>query len=180
MSITIASALAIANAVGLDDWIKNKLQGSDSGAAKLADKVLDIAMLTAKEIDAPTAINKLKSSSQLASDFRVAVRREEHELLKLAFADLSNARDMYKHSNEQADKIAERIMLYNPIYILLCVVIQGLAVYCLQDHATLLSMLTTLITLAIKSFIDQMSQVNGFFFSSSLGSRRKDELKERN
>ena len=180
MSITIASALAIANAVGLDDWIINKLNRSDSGAAKLAGKVVE----TASEITGYTSqdllLKNLKSDQDAAAKLRNNMAENEHELKKLAFADLSNARDMYKHSNEQADKIAERITLYNPIYILLCVAIQGVGVYCLQDHATLLSMLTTLITLAIKSFIDQVSQVSGFFFGSSLGSKRKDELKERN
>ena len=176
--MSITAALAIAKATGLSDWITEKLSDSDSGAAKLAGRVIEYAADFTGYTTIDTALEKLKADPVAMQAFKDKVLSNEHELKKLAFADKQNARQMYQVHHNQADVIADRIMKYNPLYIGMCLVIQACALYFLQGNASLLSLITSILTMAIKSLFDERKEVNGFFFGSSMGSKQKDQNKD--
>jgi hypothetical protein len=148
--MSITAALAIAQATGLSGWIVDKLKGSDNSAAKLAGKVIEFAQ-DATGQDTP-----------------------EEDLKKLAFEDRKDARKMYQVHHGQADQIADRIMKWNLVSILVLVVLQCLSYYYLQDQTELLMAVTSIISMAIKSLFDERKDVTGFYYGSSMGSKNKD------
>jgi hypothetical protein len=173
--MSITAALTIAKATGLDDWVLDKLGLADSGAAKLAGKILDYATDATGNSSPTKALERLSNNPVALQAFKDKVLANEHELKKLSFADKQNARQMYQVHHNQADVIADRIMKYNPLYIGICLAIQACALYFLQGNASLLSLITSILTMAIKSFFDERKEVNGFFFGSSMGSKQKDQ-----
>jgi hypothetical protein len=172
--MSITAALAIAQATGLSGWIIDKLKGSDSGAAKLAGKVIEFASDATGNSSTTKAIERLQNDPVKRKAFKDKVLSNEHELKKLAFEDRKSARNMYQVHHSQADQIAERIMKWNLVAILMLVVIQGLSYHFLKDQTELLMAVTSIISMAIKSLFDERKDVTGFFFGSSMGSKNKD------
>ncbi len=176
--MSITAALAIAKATGLDDWVLNKLGLADSGAGKLAKSVIDLAQSSTKENSPKKALVALQENSAMKKLFESKVLANQHELMTLAFADKQNARQMYQVHHEQNDRIAERIMKYNPLYIAICLLIQAFSLYFLRENPELLSLVTSILTMAIKSFFDERKEVCCFHFGSSMGSKQKDQNKD--
>lgn len=172
--MSVLAVLGIAQTLGITEWIGDKLSGSDSSAAKVASKVLDFASQITGESD-PVKIQKaLSTDPTLAAELKQTLVANEHEIDMAPYKDRANARQMYSVHNSQADKIAERVIKYNPLYILLCLIVQSLALYFLHENASLLSLITSVLTMAIKSFFDERKEVTGFYFGSSMGSKNKD------
>lgn len=176
--MSISSALIIAKATGLDDWIINKLKKSDSGAAKLAGKIIGFATQATGFENPEHAAKQLAERQDQNEQFILAVTANEHELKKLAFEDRKDARAMYQVHNNQADNIAGNVIKYNlPIIGLLFIVI-AVASYFLREQAALMSIVNSLATMTIKTLFDERKEVLGFYFGSSMGSKQKEQNKE--
>ena len=172
MSATIMAAISIAKAVGLDDWILDKLSGNDSAAAKLASKVVKLATVAngGKEVNADV----LQADPDLAFKVRQSLINNAHELALAPYRDRQSAREMHKVNNEQADRIAERIMRENLYFTFAMIIANGLAVYFLSEQAAILATISNVLGMAIKSLFDERKEVTGFFFGSSMGSKTKE------
>ncbi|GLX86356.1 hypothetical protein tloyanaT_26090 [Thalassotalea loyana] len=173
--MSISAALALADLIGVDDWLLKKLKKSDSGAAKVASKVIEFASnVTGEPQSTDAMLEKLKQDNQLQMQLSATLVNNEHELKRLAFEDRKDARQMYQVHNQQADVIAERIMKWNLPYIFLLLIANALAAYFLKEHSALLLAVGNVIGMAIKSLFDERKEVTGFFFGSSMGSKQKD------
>ncbi|WDE07277.1 hypothetical protein SG34_010505 [Thalassomonas viridans] len=171
----ILTAISIAKAVGLTNWLNGKLSGSDNDAAKIATKVIDFAVQQTGERTPNKMIKKLNADPDLTAKLRQTLQDNEHELDMAPYQDRADARAMHNQHPQQADKIADRIMTYNPIFIFLVLAAHVLAVIYLQDHSIILSTITSVLGMAIKSLFDERSCVTGFYFGSSMGSKAKDQ-----
>jgi hypothetical protein len=172
--MSVLAVLGIAKTLGITDWISNKLSGSDNDAAKVASKVLDFASQATGESN-PLKIEKaLSNDPKLAAELKATLMANEHEINMAPYKDRQGARGMHNKHPEQADKIADRIMKYNPVYIAICLICQAFALYFMRDNPELLALLTSVLTMATKSFFDERKDVTGFFYGSSMGSKSKD------
>lgn len=171
----ISAALGIAQAVGLDSWIINKLSSSDSGAANLAGKVIQLATEVTGEKDPEKCANSLMGDRDAMAEFKLLAEVNQQELLMAGYEDRKDARQMYnKHSN-QADLIADRVMKYNLPYICIALLANVLAVYYMRDAGAVLAAISSVLGMAIKSLFDERMAVTGFYFGSSMGSKNKDK-----
>lgn len=171
----ISAALAIADLTGLDDWIGKKLRRSDNGAAKLATKIMDMAQDVTGSADAAAIAKSLNSDPHANAKFRELVESNDQALRLAAYQDRKDARDMYKDHSGQADKIADRIMKWNALYIVIALIANVVAVYYLKDSGAVLATLSSVLGMAIKSLFDERMAVTGFYFGSSMGSKHKDK-----
>lgn len=163
--IPIVSALS-AIVPKVAEWI-----GGDK-AEESASKIADIAM-AATGLSSPTeAVNAVMADPNLELEFRKLVELQRNELDKLYLEDRKDARVMYTHHNEQADLIANRITTWNVLYILLLVAVNCAVVYYIPS-GELIAIASNLIGMVIKSLLDQVQSVTGFYFGSSLGSKNK-------
>lgn len=174
MSVSILAAIGIADKLGLGDWVKEKLGKSDSTAAKVATKVVDIASQLTGETNPDLITKKLSSDPALAAKLKETLINNEHELNMAGYVDRQSARDMHKVNHQQADKIAQRIMSHNLPYIFVLLIINALVVYYLQEQGALIATISNVLGMTIKSLFDERHAVTGFYFGSSLGSKLKD------
>ena len=101
---------------------------------------------------------------------------EANKLIELDYADIANARDMYKSTGHvMADKIADRVIVWNLWVVFLAIAVEILAVVYMEDKV-----LIAIISGAIGSFttalLQERQQVINFFFGSSQGSKDKTNL----
>ena len=172
--MSVLAVLGIAKTLGITDWLGEKLSGSDSGAAKVASKVLDFASQVTGETD-PVKIEKVLSADPaLAAQLKKTLMTNEHELDMAPYKDRQDARAMHNQHPEQADKIADRIMKYNLPYILFLLVANCFAMFFLRDYSAILAIVSNLIGMTLKSLFDERNCVTGFYFGSSMGSKNKD------
>lgn len=173
---TLNIALAIANAVGADDWLKDKLANTRAG--KLANKVIDIAK---KATGAPSFdeqdVAQLKKDRDMQMAINLALIDSRHQLMELAYLDRADARSAYKIHPEQADKLATLIMRWNLPYIAFLLIANCVALYFLKDHAELLIVIGNVLGMAIKSLFDERKEVTGFYFGGSMQSSPDNEDK---
>jgi hypothetical protein len=172
--MSIIAALGIAEAVGLTDWIKEKLSGSDSNAASVASKVLDFATAQTGEIDPTKLQQQLLANPELAAALKQTLIANEHALNMAPYRDRKNARAMHTKHPEQADKIADGIMTFNLPYIFFLLVANVLAMFYLKEYSAILAIVSNLLGMTIKSLFDERNTVTGFYFGSSMGSKNKD------
>jgi hypothetical protein len=172
--MSIVAALGIAKAIGLTDWVTDKLSGSDNDAAKIAAKVITYASTSTGKKD-PSAIEKtLSEHPELAAKLKQTLLDNEHELDMAPFRDRQNARDMHNKHPQQADKIAHGIMRFNLPYIFILLVANVIAMVYLKDFSAILALVSNLLGMTIKSLFDERNCVTGFYFGSSMGSKSKD------
>ncbi|REL32523.1 hypothetical protein [Thalassotalea euphylliae] len=173
MSIT-AIALGIAKLLDVDDWVIDKLTSSDNQAVNLAGKVVEAALDITGASSPKVALISLEQNTEYRYQLDKRLQEQKHELLMAAFADRSDARDMYKAHHSQADQIAKGIMRWNLPVVLLLVIANCLVVFYFKDNAALLAIVCNAIGMAMQKLFDERQAVTAFFFGSSLGSKQKD------
>lgn len=173
MSIT-AIALGIAKLLDVDDWVINKLSNSDNQAVNLAGKVVEVALDVTGVSSPKAALASLEQKNVQRELLKKRLAEQRHELVMAAFADRSDARDMYKAHHSQADQIAKGIMRWNLPVVLLLVIANCLVVFYFKDNAALLAIVCNAIGMAMQKLFDERQAVTAFFFGSSLGSKQKD------
>jgi Na+/H+ antiporter NhaD/arsenite permease-like protein len=160
MMLAAGAALLTTFAPILKNWL------SDDND-KIADKAVDIAQAITGTSNITEAIKSLTQNDHLAATFSEQVTRQSAHFEAL-LADRSDARENYKNSHKQADRMADRIMVLNLPVALVVVVAQGAATYFLKDNPTLLSTTTAAFTWLIKHLLDERKEVTGFYFGGAL------------
>ena len=94
--------------------------------------------------------------------------------MEMYYADLQNARDMYKETDHtQADKIADNVIKYNLIIVLVMVVIQVLVIMYIEGQVA--AVITGVVGTVTGALLQERNTVINFFFGSSSGSKDKDK-----
>ena len=172
--MSIIAALGIAKAVGLTDWVTNKLSGSDNDAAKIAAKVIGFASDATGQKSNKAIEQQLSTNPELAAQLKQTLLDNEHNIDMAPYKDRQDARAMHNKHPQQADKIADRIMKFNLPYIFILLVANVLAMFYLKDFSAILAIVSNLLGMTIKSLFDERNCVTGFYFGSSMGSKNKD------
>ena len=168
MSVIAAVSALATFAPDIIGWI------AGDKAESAAQKVADMATSLTGTSSVDEAVNAMKNNPETAIEFKRMVLDSKNELDRLYLADRANAREMHGKHPEQADKIANRITVWNVPYVILMVVINCLVVFFLKDNVALVAIASNVIGMVIKSLLDQMQSVTGFYFGSSMGSKEKD------
>jgi len=177
MSLSLLAIMGIADTLGLSSWVKGKLGKSDSGAAKVAVKLLDIAKRKTGESDPQKIRDKIIADPKLAQELKAEILANEHELNMAPYEDRGDAREMYQAHNHQADKIAQNVMVFNLPVIFLLLVFNSVCVYYMKDYGAMLATVSSVLGMAIKTLFDERQSVTGFYFGSSMGSKQKSAPK---
>ena len=162
---TIATALTISNKLGLTDWLGGLIAG-DKGE-QVASKVVDLALEVTGADTAENAVQVMSERPDLSEELKTLLISNEHELVKLAFADKAQARDMYMARNQMADRIAERVMTWNLPMIGL-MIIANVAVAIWVKESGVAQLLGNLIGMAAAQFYKERQTVIEFFFGAGL------------
>lgn len=123
-----------------------------------------------------SVLNELPQDVMSDVQYELALINEQQESQKMLLEDRQSARDAYKVHNEQADKIAERIMKWNLPYIAFVLIVNVLCVVFITN-SPVLAAVNTVFGMVIKSLFDERQNVSGFYFGSSMGSKQKDVKK---
>jgi hypothetical protein len=113
----------------------------------------------------------LQKMGQLQLDGKLAVFRHEETIR-------GQAHDSYRIKSNQADKIADQIIVYNLPVIALLVLANVVIVHFLKDEATLIAISSQVIGIAIGKLFAERQAIVNFFFGSSMGSKEKDLIRE--
>ena len=173
--ITMAgTAVTIARACGMDDWLKEKFGGTPSG--KAARRMIELAQ-AATGAGSPEEIElRIRNDVEAKMDARRELQRHEQELTQLHLADVRDARAMYGSSkSDMADRLANRIMSWNLPAIVTLVAGNCAVVYTIENP-TIAVALGNIIGASITYLWQERQQVVGFFFGSSVGSKDKQDL----
>lgn len=171
----ISIAGAILSFTGLGDWVSAKLGGVIGNNA--ASKVIDIAKVVTGIADPAKIEEQLRADHQMAADLRNKLMDNEQEIIRLQYADIANARDSYKVHNEQADKIAARVMDVNLPAIVALLITNCLIVYFVTNPAVSLA-IGNIIGASVQALWQERQSIIGFFFGSSVGSKEKSRILE--
>lgn len=145
-------------------------------AEDAAKKVVGIAE-SITGVKGDDALDAVMSDPTVALEFKKAVMQDKYKLDEMFLDNTKDARAMYQKSNDMADKVADRIIRFNlPIGFLL-LAINALFTYYMQDHAALISGLSTLIGAVVHALLKERQDVINFFFGSSMGSKMKSLFK---
>lgn len=139
----------------------------------VANTIGTIAQSITGTNSATAATDALRADPQLAYQFEVAVMENKTVLERLDEQSRARASDQYKTSHVQADKIADRIMVWNLPTIASLVLVNVGAVYYMADQGPLVAIVSNLIGVVIGQLLNERQQVTGFFYGSSLGSKLK-------
>lgn len=146
---------------------------------QVSQLVMDVASRVTGEQDEDKAIAALNADPVMALQFKKAVMEDKHVADRLAYADRAGAREMYNTKNEQQDKIAQNVMMWNLPAVLLLLVLQGAAMVFLEDKAELMALIGNAVGYVTNSLLKERQDVISFFFSSSLGSKLKTMYNKR-
>jgi hypothetical protein len=169
----VSSAIAIARAAGLNDWLQEKFAGRPS--LNVATRILELAEAATATSDPQRALEHIKNRPEERRKLQVMAQQWQHQLVKMHYDDLRDARGMYAEQSDNADRIARQIMSWNLPAIVALVGANCAAVY-LIENPTIAVALGNIIGASITYLWNERSQVVGFFFGSSLGSKSKQDL----
>lgn len=162
---TIATALTIANKLGVTDWLGGLIAG-DKGE-QVASKVVDLALEVTGSDTAENALQVMDELPQLTEELRAQLISNQHELVKLAFADKAHARDMYMNRNEMADRIAEHVMFWSLPAVALMIVANVVVAIWVKESGVA-QLLGNLIGMAAAQFYKERQTLLEFFFGAGL------------
>lgn len=169
----ITSALAIIKYSGLAEWAGKRWGGAPG--VEVSKKIIEIAgTVVGEEAAKEGAILTPAHESQIRSK----ILDSEPELMKLHLQDKDSARGMYKNKSSQADKVAHSIMLWNLPAIIALLLLNGAAVYFIENPAVAVA-IGNAIGASISFLWQERQQIVGFFFGSSLGSKKKGSFIKR-
>ena len=168
-----SGAVAIAEAVGLADWLKRKFHGRPG--AEAAATIVDIATRAVGASTPAEALERVSGSSEAAARVRRQLQQWEQELVRLDQQDRADARALYGRQHGVADRIARQIMVWNLPAVVALVAANCAAVYYIANPTVAVA-LGNLIGASIAHLWGERLQVVSFFFGSSLGSKDKQGL----
>jgi hypothetical protein len=104
----VALAIKLSDVVGLSDWLKN--QFGDSPTAQVAKKIVDTAVKVSGAKNTADVVQILNADPAKAAQVAEALRADEAELVRLAFADMKDARAMQVAALNQTDVFSKRFV----------------------------------------------------------------------
>ena len=163
---TIATALTIADKLGVTQWLGGLIAG-DKGE-QVAEKVVDMALEVTGADTAANAMDVMEEIPALSEELKALLINNEHELVKLAYADKAQAREMYQSKNLMADKIADRVMTWNlPMIVVMIVANVVVAIYIKESGVA--QLLGNLIGMVTTQLYKERQTIVEFFFGAGLG-----------
>jgi hypothetical protein len=167
----ISAALSLADKVGITEWLGDKV-GGEMGV-KTAKTITGLAQTVTGTKSPEEALAAIQENSQLAAELKNKIIDNEHELRVAYLADVNSARDMYKGSDHQmADKIADRVIIWNLPFIALLVGVNVGVISFVEDPIIAVSV-GNIVGASIAYLWNERSTVINFFFGSSKGSKDK-------
>lgn len=169
------------------DWVKNKIAeyapdivaAVATGGGSLAVTGLRILGKELLGDENATEAEIFKAAEKATPEQLANIAKANHKhveaMAKIQSGEMANARAMHKDNNAMADKIADKITTYNVMYVMAMIIINCLVVKFLADDAALVAIASNVIGMTIKSLLDQIQSVTGFYFGSSIGSKAKDK-----
>ena len=113
----------------------------------------------------------IKSSTELDTEQKEVALK----LLKIDMQDLADARNMYKTtSHEMADRIANRVIVWNLWVVMIAIIIEIFAVIYMEDKV-LIAIISGAVGGFTTALLQERQQVINFFFGSSQGSKDKSQ-----
>tara|TARA_B100000929_G_scaffold291123_1_gene288150 strand:- start:1396 stop:1974 length:579 start_codon:yes stop_codon:yes gene_type:complete len=178
----------ISTALGLAELVPDIVDlfsGKDSKKqTDVARDVVDIGRsaveaVTGKRIETPAEVeNKIRESVEIRREFQRQYASQKHELRKKYLEDVQDARDMYESTkNPTTDRIANHVINFNLVYVLVAVAVQVGCMIFLKDFPNLLVLIGNIIGIIVGNLLQERAQILSFYFGSSLGSKMKDKIK---
>lgn len=165
--VTLASK--IAESTGLSGWIGRKL-GGDKGE-EIANKVTETAQIVTGAKTPEKALEMIQADAALKDALRQKLIDNSHELEKLAFADVANARHMQEVALAQVDVFAKRFVYYFAIAWSLFAMIYLLCITFVELPASSQRYADTVLGFLLGTII---ATIIGFFYGTSHSSKGKD------
>lgn len=170
---TVAAAVAVAEKTGLSSWL-GRLVAGDKGE-KVATQVMSIAQGMTGAGGPDGVLAALDADKELTKKVAARLQQNEQELIKLAFADLADARDTYERTDHKvADDLAKMVMRQN-IWFVCLLIGANVGVVMLIENVGIVATISTLIGAAVNHFLGERLKVLSFHFGSSYGSKGKGE-----
>lgn len=174
-------AIAIGTALALAKFVPEVIGLFDAKRGKQAQEAVEAVENVAAAVTGKTgdeALKAIEADPNLAYQFKTAVMADKHVSAQLDAEDRKSAREAYKIHHEQADKIANSIMVWNLPALLVMAAAQVLVVYLAKKYnlpVEIVAIVSNLLGLVIKALLDERHSVVAFFFGSSLGSKMKNK-----
>lgn len=147
---------------------------SDSAAKVASVAGTIIETLTGKT--GQEGIDAIAGSPELQVEFKKALMADKHVAEQMRYADVANARDMYKHYHDMQDQVAMLIMRYNLWYVAGLVGTNvSIIIFTPQEYMAAVAGASNLIGMVVNSLLKERQDVVGFSFGSSTGSKMKDK-----
>ena len=106
----VTIALGLAEVTGLSSWLGKKIAG-DKGEA-IAKHVIDTAKVITGATEDGDVLQKIQFDPVFRENLKQRLIDNAHEIEKLEFADIANARHMQEMALAQADVFAKRFVYY--------------------------------------------------------------------
>lgn len=165
----ISIALALAKATGLSDWLGEKINGKKG--AEVAGKVIDIATGLTGGMSPDDLVTCAKQDQEFAQALRAKLLDNAHEIDKLAFADIKDARAMQVAALAQDDVFSKRFVYYLAAFwsVLTAVYIGAITFTAIPE--TNVRFADTILGFLLGTIVGTIMQ---YFYGSSRGSHGKD------
>lgn len=169
----ITIALGLAKLTGLDEKIGRWI-GGDNGS-DIVDKVIGIAQTVTGSKDPGVALEQLKADSEKLYEFEKLLSEQEHELEKMAYKDLANARAMQMAALQDDDKFSKRFIYYfATAWSVFAFAFLGLVTF-VSVPAANVRVVDTILGFLLGTVLAGMF---AFFFGSSAGGERRSERQD--
>lgn len=110
-------------------------------------------------------------SEPLLTEFEMNRLQIEKEMAELELENMKSAREMYAQKSEMADLVAKSVMKWNLPLVLILVIVNVACIKFLDQVA--LALVSNVIGFVLNQLLNERTQIIGFFFGSSLGSKMK-------
>lgn len=155
-----------------------KVLGTVIDSNPISATIADIIGLDLDDKDACNAkAQEILQDPTLLLEFKSKMLDHKVRLMELQAQEMESARSAYKIEHVQADKIAERVFKFNMYIALILVIAQIFAVKYLDPTSVVV--VANVLGYVINALLNERSQVIGFYFGSSLGSKTKDLINQK-
>ena len=151
-----------------EDFVKDKIKQVTGIEIKDSLTQEQVDIIKSKEEDILPLLQEKNRHDEKILAFQEAWNEEETKRRDLATSKYINT------DHKVADEIALKIIKENVYWIMLCIVIELVAIVYLQDNGNLLAVISGIFGSAITYLYQERQSVINFHFGSSLGSKIKD------
>lgn len=166
----VAAVLGLLKLTGLDRKIGGLIAGENGEA--VASKVMNIAQAVTGEKGILDVKSALEKSPELALNFEESVMAQESELVRLAYEDRKDARQMQVAALQQKDRFSKRFIYYFALAWSLFAMLYVAAITFFPIPESSVRFADTVLGFLLGT---AMAGIIQFFFGSSEGNERRAE-----